>query len=96
MVLSGRERGKSGKVLRVMPKKGRVLVEKLNLVKRHTKPGMTASKQGGIVEKEGSLSISNVLLLCPKCNAPARISTRVLEDGTRVRFCRKCKEQIDR
>jgi len=95
MVIAGRERGKSGKVLRVLPEKGRVTVERLNLVKRHTK-ARGAQSQYGIVEKEAPLHVSNVMMMCDKCNAPVRMGKRRLEDGRSVRVCRRCKEQLDR
>ena len=94
MVLSGKEKGKIGKVLKVLPKKDRVLIEKINMIKRHTRPGGVAAK-GGIIEKEGSLHISNVALICPKCTDPSRIGHKVLDDGSRVRVCRRCGETID-
>lgn len=94
MVIAGKEKGKSGKVLRVLPGKGRVLVESLNLIKRHTRPS-AANNEGGIIEKEAPIAISNVQLLCPGCNQPARTGIRVLEDGSKVRFCKKCNEIVN-
>ena len=94
VVIAGKEKGKTGKVLRMIPKKDRVLVERVNMVKRHTKPGM-ASRQGGIIEKEAGVHISNVKLMCGKCNEATRVGFRVLEDGRKVRFCKKCNEMID-
>lgn len=94
MVISGKEKGKIGKVLRLVPKKDRVVVEKVNMIKRHTKPTPSAA-QSGIVEKEGSLPISNLMLVCPKCTDPIRVGQKVLEDGQRVRFCNKCGETLD-
>ena len=94
IVLSGKEKGKIGKVLKVIPKNDRIIVEKVNLIKRHTKAGPNVAK-GGIVEKEGSLPVSNVMLLCPKCTDPTRSGIRMLEDGERVRICKKCGETID-
>jgi large subunit ribosomal protein L24 len=94
MVLSGKEKGKVGKVLKVLPKKDRVVVEKINMIKRHTRPGGMASK-GGIIEKEGSVPVSNVALICPKCTDPVRVGHKVLEDGSRVRYCRRCGETVD-
>jgi len=94
-VLSGKEKGKTGKVLRVDPKKDRVLVEKVNFVKRHTKPtGRT--RQGGIIQKEAPLHVSNVLLVCPKCNQGKRMGTKTLEDGKKALVCRACGEQMER
>ena len=95
MVIAGRERGKTGKVLRVLPVVNRAIVERLNMVKRHTKARGPQSPQG-IVEKEAPLHMSNLMFLCDKCNAPVRLGKRELEDGTRVRVCRRCGDQLDR
>jgi large subunit ribosomal protein L24 len=94
MVISGKEKGKVGKVLKLLPKSDRVVVEKVNMIKRHTKPGGMAAK-GGIIEKEGSLPISNVALVCSKCTDPTRVGHKVLDDGRRVRICRRCQETLD-
>lgn len=93
-IVAGKDKGKSGKILRVLPDKGRVLVENLNLIKRHTRPSRT-SNEGGIIEKEAPIALSNVQLLCPGCNKPARTGLRVLEDGSKVRFCKKCNEIVN-
>ncbi len=95
MVIAGKERGKSGRVLRILPEKERVIVEKINFVKRHTRPH-GRQRQGGILEKEAPLHISNVMLLCEKCNKPVRIGHRMIEEGKKVRFCRKCGELFDK
>jgi large subunit ribosomal protein L24 len=95
MVIAGRERGKTGKVLRVLPEKNRALIERLNLVKRHQKPRGPQSPSG-IVEKEAPLHLSNLMILCDKCNAPVRMGKRQLEDGRSVRTCRRCGDQLDR
>ena len=95
MVIAGKDKGKKGKVRFAYPKEGRVLVEGVNFIKRHVKPS-SAHRQGGIIEKEGPIQISNVMLVCTKCNVPVRIGNKVLEDGTKVRFCKKCDEIIDR
>ena len=94
IVIAGRERGKTGKVLRLMHDTNRVVVERINLVKRHTKPRGT--QQGGIIEKEAPLHLSNVQPVCPRCDKPARVGTKRLEDGGAVRICRRCGEQIDK
>jgi large subunit ribosomal protein L24 len=94
MVISGRERGKTGKILRVLPDRGRALVEHLNLVKRHTKARGPQSPQG-IVEKEAPIHLSNLMILCDKCNAPVRMGKLRLEDGRSVRTCRRCGDQLD-
>lgn len=94
-VIAGKEKGKTGRIIRVFPDKGRVVVENLNVVKRHTRP-TRANAQGGIVEKEAPLDSSNVLLLCASCNKPTRTGFRILEDGSKVRFCKKCNEIVDK
>jgi large subunit ribosomal protein L24 len=94
MVIGGKERGKTGKVLRVLLEKDAVIIERLNIVKRHTKP-RGPQQPGGIVEKEAAIHASNVMLLCDKCNAPVRIGRKVLADGTKVRICRRCNEALD-
>ena len=94
MVVAGKNRGKSGKVLRVLPKKEAVIIERLNFAKRHLRAGGPHGK-GGIVEKEAPIRISNVQLLCGKCNRPTRIGKKILEDGRKIRICRKCGEAID-
>jgi len=95
IVLAGRELGKIGTVLKVDSEKERVIVEKVNMIKRHSKPSPKTG-QGGIVEKEGPLNISNVMIVCDKCTEPTRVGKRVLEDGSRVRVCRKCGEPMDK
>ena len=94
-VIAGRERGKRGKVLRVLPEAGRVVVEKINMMKKHQKPTQKL-RQGGIIEREGALSLSNVLLVCGRCNQPSRTGIKVLGDGRKVRVCRRCDETIDK
>ena len=93
MVIAGRDRGKTGKVLRVLPVPGRVIVERLNMVKRHTKPRGAASP-GGIVEREAPLDISNVMVLCDRCNAPVRIGVKFVADGSKSRICRRCGDAL--
>lgn len=95
VVVAGKEKGKTGKVLRVLPEKGRVLVENLNVVKRHTRP-TRANAEGGIIEREAQLDISNVQLICNACGKSTRTGIRVLEDGSKVRFCKKCNETVDK
>ncbi len=95
MVIAGRERGKTGKVLRVLPAKDRALIERLNMVKRHQKPRGPQSASG-IIEKEASIHLSNLMIMCDKCNAPVRMGKRQLDDGRGVRICRRCHEQLDR
>lgn len=95
MVIAGKEKGKIGSVLKVIPEKERAIVEKLNMVKRHTRAGGKGSK-GGILEKEAPIRLSNLMLVCGKCAEPARIGNKVLEDGSKVRFCKKCGEFLDK
>jgi len=94
VVLAGKEKGRSGKVLSVITKKEKVFVEKINMIKRHSRPSKSAP-QGGIIEKEAALHASNVNILCPKCNKAVRIKKRLLEDGKKVRACVKCSEILD-
>ena len=94
VVITGKNKGKHGRVLSVIPKKDRVIVERVNIVKRHLKPS-AKYREGGILEKEAPIHISNVMLLCPRCNKPTRIANRILDDGRKVRACKKCKEVID-
>jgi large subunit ribosomal protein L24 len=94
MVTTGKEKGKSGKVMRVIPKKDRAIVEKLNIVKRHLKPSQQ-TRQGGILERESPIQMSNLMLICSKCTDPTRVGFRILEDDRKVRYCKKCNEVID-
>ena len=94
MVIAGKERGKTGKVLRVLLEKGAVIVERTNMVKRHTKP-RGAQQPGGIVEKEAGIHASNLMIMCDKCNAPVRIGRKLLTDGKKIRICRRCNEALD-
>jgi large subunit ribosomal protein L24 len=94
-VIAGKERGKRGKVLRVLPERGRVIVEKVNMLKKHQRPTQKL-RQGGIIEREGSLNLSNVMVVCPKCDRPARAGVRQLAEGKKVRVCRRCGEMIDK
>ncbi len=92
MVMAGKDRGKVGKILAILSSKGRARVEGAQMIKRHSKPGPASS--GGIIEKEASIHLSNLMLLCPKCTDPVRISRKTLEDGSKVRLCKKCGEVI--
>ncbi len=94
-VLAGKERGKRGKVLRVMPESGRVLVEHVNMIKKHQRPTQRL-RQGGIIEREGFIHLSNVMVVCGKCDRPSRTGHRTLADGRRVRVCKRCGESIDK
>ncbi len=94
MVITGKERGKQGKIVEVLPKKQRVRVEKLNMVKRHAKPSQQ-HRQGGIIEKEASIHWSNVQLICPKCNKARRSRIKVDKSGNKSNVCVKCEEQFN-
>jgi large subunit ribosomal protein L24 len=94
-VISGREKGKTGKVLTVVPDRQQVFVEKLNFIKRHTRPNQR-NRQGGIIEKEGPLHISKVMLICSNCERPVRVGIRQFEDGNKDRVCRDCGEVIEK
>lgn len=93
-VIAGKDKGRVGKVIKAFRHEDKVVVEKINMIKRHTKPSM-ANQQGGIVEKENPINISNVKLLCPKCSAAVRVGMKVLEDGAKVRVCKKCGESVE-
>jgi large subunit ribosomal protein L24 len=94
MVIAGRERGKTGKVLRVIPAKNRAIVERMNMVKRHSR-ARGPQQSGGILEKEAAIHLSDLMLMCDKCNAPVRAGWKVLTDGSKARVCRRCGETLD-
>ena len=94
LIIAGKEKGKRGRVLSVYPSKDRLLIEKINMIRKHMKPTRKYA-QGGIIEKEAPLHISNIMLICPKCNKPTRISNTQLQDGRKVRMCKKCREVMD-
>ncbi len=96
MVISGRDRGKRGRVLRVVTGQDRLIVEGVHIIKRHTKPNPQKNIKGGIVEREGTIHVSNVQLVCPECGKPTRIGRRVESSGRRVRICRKCEGAVDK
>jgi large subunit ribosomal protein L24 len=98
MVISGKEAGKTGKVLRVDREKSRVVVERLNMIKKATRPNPKKNPQGGIIEREAALSVSNVMLVCPACGQATRVGYRFTNDGTKVRHCRRanCGKDIDK
>jgi large subunit ribosomal protein L24 len=93
LVVTGKEKGKKGRVISINPTKSKILIERINIIKRHMKPSKKYS-QGGIIEKEAPLHISNVMLVCSKCGKPTRIGNTILSDGKKVRVCKKCKEVI--
>jgi large subunit ribosomal protein L24 len=94
LVIAGKDKGKKGKVRFAYPKKERILVDGVNFIKRHTRARGDV-RQAGIIEREAPIDVSNVMLLCSKCNHPTRIGYRFLEDGRKVRVCRSCHEVID-
>jgi len=94
IVLTGKEKGKIATVLKVDAEKKRAIVEKINIVKKHARAG-PKSAQGGIIEKEAPIHISNLMLICNKCTEQTRIEKRILEDGSKVRVCKKCNELLD-
>jgi large subunit ribosomal protein L24 len=94
MVIGGRAKGRQGKVLSVDRFKHRVIVEKLNMIKRHVRP--SRDSKGGIIEKEGPIHVSNVMLVCPACGKPARVAVRRLEGGQRLRICKRCREAVEK
>ncbi len=94
MVITGDEKGKKGRVLAVEQKKNRLLVERVNIIKKHMKPSRKYT-QGGIIEKEAPIQRANVMLVCPKCDKPTKIGNRILENGKKIRSCMKCGEVIE-
>jgi large subunit ribosomal protein L24 len=101
LVITGKDRGKRGRVLKVLPgepgkTKTRLIIEGVNMIKRHTKPNPGKNIKGGIVEREASLHASNVQLVCPECGAQTRIGHKTLGDGRKVRICRKCEGVVDK
>jgi len=96
VVTTGKDSGKRGRVLKVLPEKNRVIVEGVNLIKRHTRPNPQRNIKGGIVQREASLHASNVQLVCPECGAMTRVGRRILNDGRKVRICRKCEGVVDK
>jgi large subunit ribosomal protein L24 len=96
VVTTGKDRGKRGRVMRIVAEKNRVIVEGVNLIKRHTKPNPQRNVKGGVVEREAGVHASNVQLVCPECGKPTRIGRKVLGDGRKVRICRKCEGVVDK
>jgi large subunit ribosomal protein L24 len=94
-IITGKDKGKQGKVLMILKSKDKLIVEGINQKKRHTRPN-PKNQQGGIIEFEAPIHISNVLLICPNCNKPTRVGKKFLEDGKKVRICKKCNEIIDK
>ena len=96
VVVTGKDRGKRGRVLKVLPEKNRLVVEGVNIIKRHTKPNPQRQIKGGLVEREAALHASNVQLVCPECGKPTRLGKKILGDGRKVRVCRKCEGVVDK
>jgi large subunit ribosomal protein L24 len=93
-VLSGKDRGKKGRVLRVLATKGTAIVERVNFTKKHTRPNPGKNVKGGILERESPIHVAKLQVVCPSCSEPARLGTHRNEEGTAVRFCRKCKADL--
>ena len=91
LIITGKEKGKKGRVLSVYPSEGKLLIEGINIIKRHMRPSMKYT-QGGVIEKEAPVILSNIMLLCPKCGKPTRIKNTILSDGEKARTCMRCKE----
>ena len=96
VVITGKDRDKRGRVLKVVPATNRLIVEGVNIIKRHTKPNPQRNIKGGLVEREAPLHASNVQLVCPECSKPTRIGRKILGDGRKVRICRKCEGVVDK
>ncbi|MBN2135761.1 MAG: 50S ribosomal protein L24 [Acidobacteria bacterium] len=95
-VTAGRDRGKTGKVLKVFPAKGTAIVENINFVKRATRANPNRNIKGGIIEKEAEINLSKLMLVCPECGKTTRVGRQRLEDGKKIRICRKCNGMIDK
>ena len=95
-VLAGKDRGKRGRVLRLIPDRGRAIVERINMIKRHTRPNPQRNIKGGLVEREASLDVSNLMVVCPECDKTTRVRRKMLADGRKVRTCVACEGVIDK
>ena len=95
-VLAGKDRGRTGRVLRVFPEKSRAVVENINTIRRHTRPNPQRNIQGGIVEREAPIHLSNLQVVCPECGRPSRVGYQNLADGRKVRICKRCGGTVDR
>lgn len=93
-VLTGKDKGRVGKIIKVYKKSDKALVERINMIKRHTK-ARAAGQEGQIVEKEAPIHVSNLMLVCPKCTNTVRVANRTLDDGSKVRICKKCSESVE-
>jgi large subunit ribosomal protein L24 len=96
LVITGKNRGTRGRVLKVDPAKNRLVIEGVNMIKRHTKPNPQKNIKGGVVEREASVHASNVQLVCPECGKQTRVGRKILGDGRKVRICRKCEGVVDK
>ncbi len=96
LVIAGRDRGKRGKVLRILPERNRAIVERINMIKRHTRPNPTQNIKGGVIEREGSINISTLMVVCNECDRPTRPRHKHLNDGRKVRICHHCEGVIDK
>ncbi|MCX6537390.1 MAG: 50S ribosomal protein L24 [Acidobacteria bacterium] len=96
IVTAGKDRGKRGRVLKVLPEKNRLVIEGVNFISRHTRPNPGKNIKGGIMKREAPLHASNVQIICPECSARTRIGRRTLGDGRKVRICRKCEGVVDK
>jgi large subunit ribosomal protein L24 len=95
-VLAGRDAGKKGKILKVIPEKNRVIVQGVGFIKKHTRPNPQKNIKGGIAEREAPIHASNVMVVCPECQKRTRVGKKFLDDGRKVRICRKCEGVLDR
>jgi large subunit ribosomal protein L24 len=95
-VITGRDAGKQGKILKVIPEKNRVIVQGVGFIKKHTRPNPQRNIKGGIAEREAPIHVSNVMIVCGECGKRTRIGSRTLADGTKVRICRKCDGALDK
>ena len=95
-IVTGKDRGKLGKVLRILPEKGRAIVEGINFKKKHTKANPAKGVQAGITQQESPIQLSNLMIVCPECGKQTRVKHRVLEDGTKQRICAKCSGSLDK
>lgn len=96
IVKQGKDKGKTGKVLVVLPEKRKAIVERINFVKEFIRPDRSKNKQGGIMDKEAALPLSRLMLYCPECEAGVRIRNKILEDGTKARICQKCDNSFEK
>jgi large subunit ribosomal protein L24 len=96
VVITGKDKGKKGRIIEVLPRKRKVIVEGVNVAKRHNKANTRRGVQGGILERESPINVSNVMVICPHCNVATRVGHQVLGDGTRSRACKKCGATIEK